>query len=75
MPIAELRFLDDDEILRLTEDYLGKAQLYGFDIFTENDKFLKQVTGEVSPASVRLRELLKWYRGDYKQVLTRRANR
>ena len=73
MPLTELRFLDDEEILRLTEDYLEKSQLATFDMLTENAKILKRITGEISPPAVRLRELLNWYRGDYKQVLSRRA--
>ncbi|MBQ7705640.1 MAG: hypothetical protein IJT73_09485 [Selenomonadaceae bacterium] len=68
-PLSGLRFLNDDEILQLVEDYLKQAEAGSFDIMTENAKLFNRVTGDFSPVPFRLRQLLNWYRNGYEQVL------
>lgn len=73
MPMSELRFLDDDETLQFVENYLSEAEVTDSDMLTENAKLYKRLVGDVSPAPIRLRELLTWYRGDYEKILARRS--
>lgn len=70
LPISELRFLSEDEIINLSESYLKKMEQESFDNLMEAATLFKRVTGDKSIPSVRLRELLNWYFNGYEKTFS-----
>ena len=70
LPLSEMRFLDDNEILALVENYLQEMSYGSFDNLLNTAAYLQKVTGNQAPPSIRLKELLKWYRNGYEDTLS-----
>lgn len=71
-PVNELRYLNDSEILNLTEEYIlemSYAESGDSDLLTQFVALLKRVTQDETPPYIRLKELLSWYRSDYQKIL------
>lgn len=75
MPLSELRFLGDEEILELAENYLDETEAESFDMLTNTATFFRRVSDRRSVAAIRLRELLNWYRDGYAQTLKKFSGR
>ena len=76
LSLTEMRYLNDEEILSLAEEYLQEIS-YGEvgmgDVLTETAAFWKRIDTDEAPPPVRLKELLNWYRDGYEKVLSKRS--
>ena len=70
LPISEMRFLSEDEIINLSENYLKQIEYGSFDNLMKAATFFKRIAGDRSIPPVRLRELLNWYFDGYKNTLS-----
>lgn len=71
LPVGEVRYLSDEEISNLTQEYLSEMS-FGVsegDWLTETSAFFKRITQDETPPHVRLKELFDWYRNGYENVL------
>ena len=74
IPFSELRYLSDDEILTLTEEYLlemSYGEVGADSLLTEVTAFFSVISQDETPPYVRLKELLDWYRNGYEKVLSK----
>ena len=70
LPISELRYLSDDEVFSLTEEYLREVSYgSGGDWLTDLSAFFKRVTQAEALPALRLKELFDWYNDGYQEIL------
>lgn len=73
IPLNEMRFLDEDETIKLAYAYIDGIENISLDSVTSLATHIKEYTMDFKPHPYRIKQLLKWYEGDYQDLIRTRG--